>query len=65
MTEQVPATEGDAPEQKRDIGFCFKCGAKRYMGDVAATPTKNNRMALRGACTICGSGITKIGSALR
>lgn len=55
-------TENSVVKEKRDIGYCCCCRDKRYMRDVVATPTKNDRALLRGHCTICGSRVSKIGA---
>ncbi len=41
-------------------GYCVKCKAKRDMGDAKKVTMKNKRLALKGKCTKCGTGMYKI-----
>ena len=41
--------------------YCFKCKQKREMEHPSEFTMKNGRLAVRGACAVCGSSITSIG----
>ncbi|HEX7973354.1 MAG TPA: DUF5679 domain-containing protein [Anaerolineales bacterium] len=40
--------------------YCVKCKQKRVMKDTERVTMKNGRPALRGKCTVCGTGMYKI-----
>lgn len=45
------------------IGYCVKCKAKREMKDateVAMGGKGTARRAMKGTCTVCGTGMYKI-----
>jgi hypothetical protein len=41
-------------------GYCMKCKEKRDMKDTEEVTMKNGRKALKGKCTVCGTGMYKI-----
>ena len=41
--------------------YCVKCKTKREMKGAKATKMKNGRKATKGSCTVCGSGMYRIG----
>ena len=41
-------------------GYCVRCRSRRRMGKVEKVEMKNKRLALKGKCPICGSGMFKI-----
>jgi len=41
-------------------GYCVKCKAKREMKDEQKVTMKNDRLAMKGKCTDCGTGMYKI-----
>jgi hypothetical protein len=41
-------------------GYCMKCKQKRDMKDTQEVTMKNGRKALKGKCTVCGTGMYKI-----
>ncbi len=41
-------------------GYCVKCKAKREMADTQEVTMKNGRKAVRGACSVCKTGMYKI-----
>ena len=43
-----------------EIGYCVKCKAKKEMKDEQAVVMKNGRNAVKGKCSICGTGMYKI-----
>ena len=43
--------------------YCLKCRAKTGSRDVEQVILRNGRPALRVACSLCGTGIYRIGSA--
>ena len=43
--------------------YCLKCRAKAGSRDVEQATPKNGRPALRAACSLCGAGKYRIGSA--
>ncbi len=40
--------------------YCVKCKQKRTMKDVEKVTMKNGRPALKGKCSVCGTGMYKI-----
>ncbi len=43
------------------LGYCLKCRAKdREMKDVSEVDMGRGRKALKGVCTVCGSGMYRI-----
>jgi len=43
-----------------EIGYCVKCKEKREMQDVEKVTMKNGRPAMKGKCSVCGTGMYKI-----
>jgi len=43
-----------------EIGYCVKCKAKQEMKDTEKVTMKNNRQAMKGKCSVCGTGMYKI-----
>ncbi|MDD4939373.1 MAG: DUF5679 domain-containing protein [Candidatus Omnitrophica bacterium] len=41
-------------------GYCVKCKEKREMKDEQKVTMKNKRLAVKGKCTACGTGMYKI-----
>jgi len=41
-------------------GYCVKCRAKREMKDAKEVVMKNGRKAVKGVCSVCGTGMYKI-----
>ena len=41
-------------------GYCVKCRAKREMADAQEVTMKNGRPAMKGKCSVCGTGMYKI-----
>jgi len=41
-------------------GYCMKCKEKRDMKDTEEVTMKNGRKAMKGKCTVCGTGMYKI-----
>ncbi|MFC1729288.1 DUF5679 domain-containing protein [candidate division KSB1 bacterium] len=41
-------------------GYCVKCKAKRDMKDANRVTMKNGRPAMKGVCSVCGTGMYKI-----
>ncbi len=42
------------------IGYCMKCKEKKEMKDAEIVTMKNNRNAVKGVCTKCGTKMFKI-----
>jgi hypothetical protein len=40
--------------------YCVKCKQKRTMKDTEKVTMKNGRPAMKGKCTVCGTGMYKI-----
>lgn len=40
-------------------GYCVKCREKRVMKDAKEVTMKNGRLAAKGTCPVCGSGMFK------
>jgi hypothetical protein len=43
-----------------EVAYCVKCKQKREMKDVQTVTMKNGRRALKGKCSVCGTGMYKI-----
>ena len=43
------------------LAYCVRCKAKRSMSDPEETTMKNGRPATRGTCSVCGTGMFRIG----
>jgi len=43
-----------------ETAYCVKCRQKTTMKDVAEVKMKNGRPAMKGACSVCGTGVYKI-----
>ena len=42
------------------IGYCMKCKSKQTMKDSEKITMKNGRKAMKGKCSICGTGMFRI-----
>jgi hypothetical protein len=40
-------------------GYCVKCRDKRIMEDAKEVTMKNGRLAAKGTCSHCGTGMFK------
>jgi hypothetical protein len=40
-------------------GWCVKCNINRKMDDAEKVVTKNNRNAVKGKCSVCGTNMFK------
>ena len=38
-------------------GYCVKCRAKRAIKDAKEVTMKNGRLAAKGTCPVCGTGM--------
>ncbi len=45
-------------------GYCVKCRAKRQMNDAKNVTMKNGKPAVKGVCSVCGTGMYKIGASV-
>lgn len=43
--------------------YCVKCRQKREAKDVQNVVMKNGKDAVKGVCTVCGTGMYRIGKA--
>jgi hypothetical protein len=43
-----------------EIAYCMKCKKKQAMKDTEQVTMKNGRKAMKGKCTVCGTGMYKI-----
>jgi len=43
--------------------YCFKCRAKRDIKNPVSVTLKNERPAVRGTCSVCGTKVFRIGKA--
>jgi hypothetical protein len=43
-----------------ETAYCVKCKEKRDMKDTEKVTMKNGRPAMKGKCTVCGTGMYKI-----
>jgi hypothetical protein len=43
-----------------ETGYCLKEKKQREMKDVVEVTMKNGRKALKGKCSVCGTGMYKI-----
>ena len=42
------------------IGYCMKCKKKQEMKETVEVTMKNGRKAMKGKCSVCGTGMYKI-----
>lgn len=42
--------------------YCVKCRQKRDANDAQNVTMKNGKPAVKGVCSVCGTGMYKIGS---
>jgi hypothetical protein len=42
------------------IAYCVKCKEKREMADAQEVEMKNGRKAMKGKCSVCGTGMYSI-----
>ncbi len=43
-----------------ETAYCMKCKKQQVMKDTEQVTMKNGRKALKGKCTVCGTGMYKI-----
>ena len=43
-----------------ETGYCMKCKTTREIKDAVEVTMKNGRKALKGKCSVCGTGMYKI-----
>ena len=43
-----------------EIAYCVKCRQKTPMKDLQEVKMKNGRPAVKGVCSVCGTGVYKI-----
>ena len=43
-----------------ETGYCVKCKMKREMSNATRVVMKNGRPAMKGVCSVCGTGMYKI-----
>ncbi|HEX2980722.1 MAG TPA: DUF5679 domain-containing protein [Anaerolineaceae bacterium] len=43
-----------------EVGYCVKCKTKREIVDAERVTMKTGRPAIRGKCSVCGTGMYKI-----
>jgi pimeloyl-ACP methyl ester carboxylesterase len=63
FTEQGsnPPFVDNETEAQTVIAYCVKCKQKREILNAQEVTMKNGRLAMRGTCATCGSGIYRIG----
>jgi len=49
-----------AKAKVQETGYCVKCKAKTEMKDTETVTMKNSRPAMKGKCSVCGTGMYKI-----
>jgi len=47
-------------ESMGETGYCVKCKSKKEMKDEQKVTMKNKRLAMKGKCPDCGTGMYKI-----
>jgi hypothetical protein len=43
-----------------ETGYCVKCKKKQDMKDEQKVTMKNQRLAVKGKCPVCGTGMYRI-----
>lgn len=43
-----------------EIGYCVKCKSKKTIKDEQRVTMKNKRLAVKGKCPDCGTGMYRI-----
>src|SRR5579875_3712948 len=62
--EPGPEQSGAEQEQADSLvveAYCVKCKQKRTVQDAHEVTMKNGRTAIRGKCSVCGTGLYRIG----
>lgn len=64
--EQAAQTQPEAPVQEQQPmrvveAYCVKCKKKTTMQNIEEVTTKNGSPAIRGKCSVCGSGQYRMG----
>jgi len=54
------ATAKKTTGKDAQIGYCVKCRAKTEIKNGVQVNMKNGRPALKGVCSVCGTGMYKI-----
>jgi len=57
---EVHLMKGGRMAEEKPIGYCVKEKTKREMVNVERVTMKNGRPALKGKCSVCGTGMYKI-----
>ena len=47
-------------EEHKMTGYCVKCKGKQEIPDGQEVTMKNGRLAMKGKCPICGTGMYRI-----
>lgn len=45
---------------EQNIGYCMKCKQKREISNSQEIVMKNGRAAVKGICSVCGTGMFRI-----
>ena len=46
--------------EKKEIAYCTKCREKQEMKEPKQIAMRNGKPALKGTCTVCGTGMFRI-----
>jgi hypothetical protein len=52
--------EGSSDIMADETAYCVKCRKKTTMKDSQEVKMKNGRPAIKGVCSVCGTGVYKI-----
>ena len=52
--------DDDHTQEAAMEGYCVKCRAKVEMSDAEEVTMKNGKLAMKGKCSKCGTGMFKI-----
>jgi hypothetical protein len=58
--EALTSAAGAGNEESGEMAFCVKCRKKTAMVETQKVTMKNGRPAIRGKCSVCGTGMYKI-----
>jgi len=58
--DRKPPEKVDKPTELTYDGYCVKCKAKKVMHSTKQVELKNKRIAIKGLCPDCGTGMFKI-----
>jgi hypothetical protein len=60
MSETPPQPQNLEGAESGEMAYCVKCRKKTSMVETQKVTMKNGRPAVKGKCSVCGTGMYKI-----